>query len=90
MLRRESAQIGGGERADDDGGADDAELLVGVEAAGGEEEAAERERPEQVELFFDGERPELQDGVGGDVRAEVAGCLVDEVPVRDVQERGFE
>ena len=63
---------------------------MGCEAAGAQEQAAEREGPEQVELFFDGEGPELQDGVGGDVRAEVAGGLVDEVPVRDVQERGFE
>ena len=43
-------------------------MAGGVEAAGDEEQAAEREGPEQVELFFDGERPELQDGVGGDVR----------------------
>ncbi len=60
------------------------------EPPGAPGQPAQRERPEQVELLLDRERPELEHRIARDVGTEVAGRLVDEVPVRDVEERSLE
>src|ERR1700722_490429 len=57
---------------------------------GDEKETAEQERPREVELLLDREGPEVQHRARVHARCEVVGRLLDEVPVREVQERGTE
>ena len=56
-------------------------------APGDQVHRAQEERPAEVELLLDRERPEVHDRIGVDVRREVVVRLADEVPVGDVEER---
>ena len=89
VAQRQCPQRRGERDQGDDRGHDDVPPAR-FEAAGAPREGTQRQRPDEVELLFDRERPELEHRVARDVGAEIAGRVVDEVPVRDVQERRLE
>jgi hypothetical protein len=60
----------------------------GVERLADLEHGDERERPEQVPLLLDGQRPHVLEGRGDQELVEVRDVVDDEVPVGEVEERG--